>query len=248
MTASVCSVTDDRADTEPDGAFGEWLEGEAFTPVRVDCARPYIRQARPRSFASMDMQAGRRPIAAIVKSIPASRGSASNTACAVYGITVVGRGKTNRTCDGAARADKASVPHRSIKPRTTPGIRQRRHRRSVAAPSDSLCIGAPAQTPDDVESAYRFASSFGPAVSAIDITRDETAYRTAEELPDMNENAIQVPLSAGALAFKGEKRQERDKEKNRYVSEWSCAPSAAASRCPKGLTGTRFGPRSRTAF
>jgi HSP20 family protein len=56
-------------------------------------------------------------------------------------------------------------------------------------------------------------STFSPDV---DVVEDEKQVRVSAELPGMDENDIEVTLSANALTIRGEKKQEREKEGRSY--------------------------------
>jgi HSP20 family protein len=74
----------------------------------------------------------------------------------------------------------------------------------------------------DVEPAWRFESSFGMGVPAVEVSEDDKAYKIAAELPGISEKDVDVSVSGNTLVLEGEKRQEKEeKEKNYYLSERS---------------------------
>lgn len=88
----------------------------------------------------------------------------------------------------------------------------------------------------DVEPTWRYESSFGAAVPAVDVSEDEKAYKITAELPGMTEKDIDVSVTGDILVLKGEKRQEREeKEKNRYLSERSYGAFQRSFSIPDGV-------------
>ena len=55
----------------------------------------------------------------------------------------------------------------------------------------------------------------------VDVVDTEKAYEVTAELPGMDEKNVEVKLANGALTIKGEKKEEKEKEKNKdyHVSE-----------------------------
>ena len=63
---------------------------------------------------------------------------------------------------------------------------------------------------------YSFASGLAP-VPALELTRDDGAYRLSAELPGMNESDVQVSVDEGVLVLKGEKRDESKRKKDGHM-------------------------------
>lgn len=58
------------------------------------------------------------------------------------------------------------------------------------------------------------------AMSPVDITEDDAAYKLSIELPGLEEKDVQISVSNGYLVVSGEKKEEKEeKEKGRYLSE-----------------------------
>jgi len=88
----------------------------------------------------------------------------------------------------------------------------------------------------DIEPTWRYESSFGIAVPAVDVSEDDKAYKITAELPGMTEKDIDVTVTGDVLVLKGEKRQEREeKEKNRYLSERSYGAFQRSFAIPDGV-------------
>ncbi len=88
----------------------------------------------------------------------------------------------------------------------------------------------------DFEPLWRYESSVGVSIPAVDVTEDEKAYKISAELPGMNEKDIEVAVSGDMLTLKGEKRQEREeREKNRYLSERSYGAFQRSFTLPEGV-------------
>ncbi len=81
-----------------------------------------------------------------------------------------------------------------------------------------------------------FASSFGFAAPAVDVTEDAAAYKITAELPGMTEKDIDVQVSGDLVTLKGEKRQEKeDKTENYHVSERSYGAFRRSFYIPDGV-------------
>jgi HSP20 family protein len=60
------------------------------------------------------------------------------------------------------------------------------------------------------------------AALAVDVVENDKNYSITAELPGVHEKDVDVSVSNGCLAIKGEKRQERtEKSENHYLSERS---------------------------
>lgn len=70
--------------------------------------------------------------------------------------------------------------------------------------------------------APRFATDFGVPSPAVDIAESDSSFTLTAEVPGMTEKEVEVGLSGDTLTIKGEKRQEREENKeNRYLAERS---------------------------
>jgi HSP20 family protein len=88
----------------------------------------------------------------------------------------------------------------------------------------------------DMEPLWRYETSLGAAVPAVDVTEDEKAYKISAELPGMSEKEIDISVTGDVLVLKGEKRQEREeKEKNRYFSERTYGAFQRSFALPEGI-------------
>jgi len=74
------------------------------------------------------------------------------------------------------------------------------------------------------------------SVPVVDFTEDEKAYTVTAELPGIDEKDIDVTVSDGMLAIKGEKKQEKEeKNKNYYLSERSYGSFQRTFAMPEGV-------------
>jgi HSP20 family protein len=88
----------------------------------------------------------------------------------------------------------------------------------------------------DIEPPWRYDSSFGISVPAVDVTEDDKAYKITAELPGMSEKDIDISVTGDTILLKGEKRQEREeKDKNRYLSERSYGVFQRSFALPDGV-------------
>ena len=88
----------------------------------------------------------------------------------------------------------------------------------------------------DVETAFRYESSFTMPSPAVDITEDDSGYKVTAELPGMGEKEIEVAVAGDTLTLKGEKRQEKEqKEQNFYLSERSYGSFQRSFYVPEGV-------------
>ncbi|HYC15345.1 MAG TPA: Hsp20/alpha crystallin family protein [Stellaceae bacterium] len=72
----------------------------------------------------------------------------------------------------------------------------------------------------DFEPSFRFDTSFGMAVPAVDVVEKDDAFVVSAELPGLDEKNLEVEVSGDVLTIKGEKREEKEeKGKNTYLSE-----------------------------
>jgi HSP20 family protein len=94
----------------------------------------------------------------------------------------------------------------------------------------------------DLEPSWRYESSFGINVPAVDVTEDDKAYKIAAELPGMSEKDIDISVTGDVIVLKGEKRQEREeKEENRYLSERSYGAFQRTFALPDGVDRDKIG-------
>jgi len=95
---------------------------------------------------------------------------------------------------------------------------------------------APWRSMFDVEPAFRYETSFGIAMPAVDVTEDATAYKISAEVPGMSEKDVEVSVSGDMLTFKGEKSEAKEqKEKNYHISERSYGAFERSFRLPEGV-------------
>lgn len=88
----------------------------------------------------------------------------------------------------------------------------------------------------DTEPTWGYETSFTLAAPAVDVTEDDKAYKISAELPGMSEKDIDVSLTSDLLVIEGEKRREQeDKDKNRYVSERSYGSFVRSFSLPDGV-------------
>lgn len=67
---------------------------------------------------------------------------------------------------------------------------------------------------------FRYETSLGLNLPAVDVKESEKAFSIAAELPGMTEKDIEITLSGDILSIKGEKSEEREeKGRNVYLSE-----------------------------
>jgi len=72
----------------------------------------------------------------------------------------------------------------------------------------------------DFEPSFRFDTSFGMTVPAVDVVEKDSEFVVTAELPGLDEKNLEVEVSGDFLTIKGEKREEKEeKGKNTYVSE-----------------------------
>ena len=57
----------------------------------------------------------------------------------------------------------------------------------------------------------------GPAMPAIDVTENDKSFTVKAEMPGMDPEKIEVSMSGGYLTIKGERRQEKEEEKENYL-------------------------------
>jgi HSP20 family protein len=94
----------------------------------------------------------------------------------------------------------------------------------------------------DLEPTWRYESSFGIDVPAVDVTENDKAYKIAAELPGMSEKDIDISITGDVIVLKGEKRHEReDKEENRYLSERSYGAFQRTFTLPDGVDRDKIG-------
>jgi len=72
----------------------------------------------------------------------------------------------------------------------------------------------------DFEPSFRFDTSFGMTVPAVDVVEKDDEFVVTAELPGLDEKNLNVEVSGNFLTIKGEKREEKEeKGKNTYLSE-----------------------------
>ena len=72
----------------------------------------------------------------------------------------------------------------------------------------------------DFEPSFRFDTSFGMTVPAVDVVEKDNEFVVTAELPGLDEKNLEVEVSGDLLTIKGEKREEKEeKGKNTYLSE-----------------------------
>ena len=78
--------------------------------------------------------------------------------------------------------------------------------------------------------------SFTVAAPAVDISEDSSSYKITAELPGLTEKDVDITLSNGALALKGEKRQDSEKkDESYYLSERSYGSFWRTFAVPEGV-------------
>jgi HSP20 family protein len=94
----------------------------------------------------------------------------------------------------------------------------------------------------DAEPFFRYESSFGFAMPAVDVSENDKAYKITAELPGVTEKDIEVTVAGDVILLKGEKHQEREeKEKNRYLSERSFGAFQRSFALPDGVDRDKIG-------
>jgi HSP20 family protein len=68
----------------------------------------------------------------------------------------------------------------------------------------------------DFEPSRRIERTFTLTMPAIDVAETDTAYRITVELPGMEAGDVDVGVSGDMLTIKGEKRQEKEEQKEDY--------------------------------
>ena len=63
---------------------------------------------------------------------------------------------------------------------------------------------------------FRRAKAAFSGVPAVDVSETEKGYKVVAELPGMDEKNIEVKIANGMLTIKGEKREEKEEEKQDY--------------------------------
>ena len=65
----------------------------------------------------------------------------------------------------------------------------------------------------DFEPSFRFDTSFGMAVPAVDVVEKDDAFVVSAELPGLEEKDIAVEVHGNVVSLKGEKKSEHDERK-----------------------------------
>jgi HSP20 family protein len=87
----------------------------------------------------------------------------------------------------------------------------------------------------DVEPFWRGEMTWGK-LPAVDIAETEKAYEIAAELPGMDEKNVEVKYANGTLTIKGEKKDDKEEQKeNYYLSERNYGSFLRAFRVPEGV-------------
>jgi HSP20 family protein len=86
----------------------------------------------------------------------------------------------------------------------------------------------------------RFHGAFGLGTPAVDLAEDEKAYRITAELPGIAEKDIELTLANGVLTLKGEKREERETDKDYHVSERRYGSFQRSFRLPEDVDPERI--------
>ncbi len=83
---------------------------------------------------------------------------------------------------------------------------------------------------------FRRAKAAFSGTPAVDITETEKGYKVVAELPGMDEKNVEVKIVNGMLTIKGEKREEKEEEKqDYYVRERSFGSFERAFPVPDGV-------------
>ena len=83
---------------------------------------------------------------------------------------------------------------------------------------------------------FRRAKAAFSGVPAVDVTETEKGYKVVAELPGMDEKNIEVKIANGMLTIKGEKREEKEEEKqDYYVRERSFGSFERTFPVPDGV-------------
>jgi HSP20 family protein len=83
---------------------------------------------------------------------------------------------------------------------------------------------------------FRRAKTAFSGMPAVDVTETEKGYKVVAELPGMDDKNIEVKIANGMLTIKGEKREERQEEKQDYfVRERSFGSFERSFSVPDGV-------------
>ncbi|HTZ78273.1 MAG TPA: Hsp20/alpha crystallin family protein [Stellaceae bacterium] len=94
------------------------------------------------------------------------------------------------------------------------------------------------------EPAFRFDTSFGLAAPAVDVAETDKEFQITAELPGIDEKNLDVSVSGGVLTIRGEKREEKeekDKNKNYYLSERRYGSFQRSFQLPDGVDQEKIG-------
>jgi HSP20 family molecular chaperone IbpA len=89
------------------------------------------------------------------------------------------------------------------------------------------------------------------SIPRVDVSESENEYEVTAELLGIDEKDVVVTLADNVLTIRGEKkveREEKDKDKNYYLSERASAPSGGPFHSRRKSTRTGWKPTSGTAF
>jgi HSP20 family protein len=82
------------------------------------------------------------------------------------------------------------------------------------------------------------------AMPAVDVTQTDKGYEITAELPGMKEKDIDVKLANGILTIRGEKRDEKEEEKNDYyVRERSFGSFERSFQVPENVDTDKVSAR-----
>ncbi|WP_237213286.1 Hsp20/alpha crystallin family protein [Falsiroseomonas oryziterrae] len=87
---------------------------------------------------------------------------------------------------------------------------------------------------------WRFDSSFGLAVPAIDVVEAEKEFRITAELPGLDASNVELAVSGDVLTIKGEKKDEREEKTDNYhLSERRFGSFRRSFQLPRGVNRDR---------
>jgi HSP20 family protein len=79
------------------------------------------------------------------------------------------------------------------------------------------------------------------AVPAVDVVEKDKAYEITAELPGLSDRDIEVTLANGTVTIKGEKKEEKEEEKQGYhLSERRYGSFARSFRVPEGADASKI--------
>ncbi len=75
---------------------------------------------------------------------------------------------------------------------------------------------------------------------AVDVAETDKAYEVTAELPGMDESNIEVKLADDVLTIKGEKKEEKEKKRDYYVSERRFGSFQRSFTVPAGVDASKI--------